>query len=213
MSSTGKQNNARKIPTVVKDQKLVARRRRQIADAAVGMFIEKGFHKTTTREMAKAAGISIGSLYEYVQNKEDVLYLVCEAIHQEMEDSLKAPGCRQRGRGQGPGGGHRGLYRRVRPDGPAHHAHLPGNKKSWTPDARRYVLEHELRITAMFTGLLQRGVEDYSLRPLNRGELELMAHNIMIIGHMWAFRRWALAKIGLQKYIDDQTALIMGQLV
>ena len=34
---------------------LVERRRRQIADAAVNLFIEKGFHKTTTRQIAKAA--------------------------------------------------------------------------------------------------------------------------------------------------------------
>ena len=38
------------IPTQVKDPDLVKRRRRQIADAAVQLFIEKGFHKTTTRK-------------------------------------------------------------------------------------------------------------------------------------------------------------------
>ncbi len=212
MSSTGKQNIARKIPTVVKDQNLVAKRRRQIADAAVGMFIEKGFHKTTTREMAKAAGISIGSLYEYVQNKEDVLYLVCEAIHQEMEDSLK-PQIALSGAGARVLDAAIGAYISVCDQMGPHITLIYQETKSLAKDAMRYVLDHELRITAMFTGLLQRGVEDYSLRPLNRGELELMAHNIMIIGHMWAFRRWALAKIGLQKYIEDQTALIMGQLV
>lgn len=212
MSSQGKQNIARKIPTVVKDQKLVAKRRRQIADAAVGMFIEKGFHKTTTREMAKAAGISIGSLYEYVQNKEDVLYLVCEAIHQEMEDSLK-PQMARSGAGARVLEAAIGAYIAVCDRMGPHITLIYQETKSLAPDARRYVLEHELRITSLFTGLLQRGVEDYSLRPLNKGELELMAHNIMIIGHMWAFRRWALANIGLKKYIDDQTALIMGQLV
>ena len=53
------------IPTQVKDPDLVKRRRRQIADAAVQLFIEKGFHKTTTRQIARAAESSIGSLYEY----------------------------------------------------------------------------------------------------------------------------------------------------
>jgi len=51
------------IPTQVKNQALVTQRRRQIVDAAVNLFIENGFHKTTTRQIAKAAGISIGSLY------------------------------------------------------------------------------------------------------------------------------------------------------
>jgi len=73
------------IPTLVKDPDLVDRRRRQITDAAVRRFIEKGFNKTTTRQIARAAKISIGSLYEYFTCKEDILYLVCDFIHSEME--------------------------------------------------------------------------------------------------------------------------------
>ena len=77
-----------KIPTQIKDQDLVQRRRSQIADAAVGLFIKKGFHKTTTRQISQEAGIAIGSLYEYVACKEDVLYLVCESIHTEVQRGL-----------------------------------------------------------------------------------------------------------------------------
>jgi AcrR family transcriptional regulator len=73
------------VPTHVKDRDLVERRRRQIVDATVKLFIEQGFHKTTTRRIARAAGFSIGTLYEYVNSKEDVLYLVCTAIHAEVE--------------------------------------------------------------------------------------------------------------------------------
>ncbi len=72
------------VPSLVKNQDLIYRRRMQIIDAAVKLFIDKGFHKTTTREIARAAGISTGLLYEYVTSKEDVLYLVCEAIHAEV---------------------------------------------------------------------------------------------------------------------------------
>ena len=78
-------NKTTDIPTHVKDQDLVQRRRLQIVDAAVKLFIEKGFHKTTTRQIARAAGFSIGTLYEYITTKEDVLYLVCVAIHDEVE--------------------------------------------------------------------------------------------------------------------------------
>ncbi|MBW2678755.1 MAG: helix-turn-helix transcriptional regulator, partial [Deltaproteobacteria bacterium] len=72
------------IPTQVKNPALVDRRRRQIVEAAAKLFIAQGFHKTTTRQIARAAGFSIGSLYEYVTSKEDVLYLVCEFIHTEV---------------------------------------------------------------------------------------------------------------------------------
>ena len=42
------------VPTQVKDPELVKRRRLQIVDAAVELFIKKGFHKTTTRQIAQA---------------------------------------------------------------------------------------------------------------------------------------------------------------
>jgi methylmalonyl-CoA mutase cobalamin-binding domain/chain len=33
-----------------------------------------------------------------------------------------------------------------------------------------------------------------ALPPLDRRALELIAHNISVLGHMWAFRRWSLAR-------------------
>ena len=55
---------------------------------AVKLFKEKGFHRTTTREIAKEAGFSIGTLYEYIRTKEDVLFLVCDSIYNEVNDRL-----------------------------------------------------------------------------------------------------------------------------
>ena len=66
------------VPTQIKNPQLVRERRRQIIDSTVELFIEHGYHKTTTRMIAKAANFSIGSLYEYVSSKEDLLYLVCK---------------------------------------------------------------------------------------------------------------------------------------
>ena len=73
------------VATQVKNPELVAQRRRQIVEAAVPLFVENGFHKTTTRQIAKAAKVSVGSMYEYVASKEDILYLVCLSIHDQVE--------------------------------------------------------------------------------------------------------------------------------
>ena len=129
MGDTSAPSQGPKIHTEVKDSDLVVRRRRQIVDAAVHLFISKGFHKTTTREIAKAAGFSIGTLYEYVNSKEDVLYLVCQAIHSEMEQRLRQAPQAWHQRGARPGGGHRGLLYGVRPDERSHPADLPGDQK------------------------------------------------------------------------------------
>lgn len=61
------------VPSNVKDPDKVRQRRAQIIRAAVQLFAEKGFHKTTTREIAQASGLSTGAVYEYVASKEDIL--------------------------------------------------------------------------------------------------------------------------------------------
>jgi len=55
---------------------LVENRHQQIVDGACRLFFKKGYHPTTTREIASACGMSIGQLYHYISCKEDVLYLV-----------------------------------------------------------------------------------------------------------------------------------------
>ena len=68
--------DSKRIPSVVKNRKLVEKRRQQIIRGACDLFVRKGFHRTTTREIARECGLSIGTMYEYIQSKEDVLYLV-----------------------------------------------------------------------------------------------------------------------------------------
>jgi len=63
------------IPTKIKSQELIDDKRQQIIKGAVLVFKEKGYHKTTVRDIAKAAEISMGSLYDYINSKEDILFL------------------------------------------------------------------------------------------------------------------------------------------
>ena len=78
------------VKSSIKDEGLIEIRRQQIVRGAVKLFKEKGFHRATTREIAQAAGFSIGTLYEYIRTKEDVLYLVCDNIYNEVMASLSS---------------------------------------------------------------------------------------------------------------------------
>jgi len=66
------------IKAQVKDAKLVDEKRRQIIAGAIQVFKRKGFHKATVREIAREAGLSLGSIYDYVSSKDDILYLFFE---------------------------------------------------------------------------------------------------------------------------------------
>lgn len=56
-----------------KDEKLHARRKREISAAASACFAAKGVRQTTMQEICAAAGISAGGLYRYFASKEDII--------------------------------------------------------------------------------------------------------------------------------------------
>lgn len=199
----------RSIPSLVKDPKLVEKRREQIVEAAVNLFISKGFHKTTTREIAKASGFSIGTLYEYIHAKEDVLYLVCDSIHSEVEKKMEQALTQSKS-------GVENLRQAIA--GFLHVMDELDDKvlliyqeiKSLPRELMRYVLQREERITGFFEQILRSAIADGSLQ-VNPEGVKLMAHNIVILGEMWVFRRWALRKhYSLSDYIKEQTNMLLS---
>lgn len=69
---------ARRVAANVKDTTLVEERRERIVRAALAVFGEKGYSAATTRDVGIRAGLTQGTLYNYVRSKEDILYLVCD---------------------------------------------------------------------------------------------------------------------------------------
>ncbi len=45
-----------------------------ILNTAANLFATKGFHRTTTKEIAQAADVSEGTLYNYFESKNDLLF-------------------------------------------------------------------------------------------------------------------------------------------
>ncbi|UCD90648.1 MAG: TetR/AcrR family transcriptional regulator [Desulfobacterales bacterium] len=198
------------ISTQVKNQDLVQQRHRQIVDAAVQLFIKHGFHKTTTRQIAKAAGVSIGSLYEYISSKEDILFLVCDAIHAEVERGVSKAMERAEE-------GSYSLTEAIREYFLVCHRMsdhillLYQETQSLPLQWRKKVLENEVRITGIFMEMLERLISSGDLPHLDERSIELVAHNISVLGHMWTFRRWFLARhYSIEDYINLQIQFILG---
>jgi TetR/AcrR family transcriptional regulator, cholesterol catabolism regulator len=194
----------REVLASVKDERLVQKRRDQMIKGAVSLFKEKGFHRTTTREIAKAAGFSIGTLYEYIRSKEDVLYLVCDSIYDHVRERLEQDLEQNKGTISSLklGVGH---YFRVIDEMQDEVLVMYQEAKSLTKDALPYVLKKEMEMAAMFESLIKSCVENGELH-LSEKQIELISHTIIVEGQMWAFRRWALQKLfTLDEYIELQT--------
>ena len=57
----------------IRNTDLVERRRGQILDAALKLFLEKGYASTTIRDICAASGVNQASLYDYIANRKDIL--------------------------------------------------------------------------------------------------------------------------------------------
>src|SRR5215217_8504245 len=61
---------------------LAAARRGQILEAARRVFAERGFRRATTREVARAAGVSEGTIYNYFEDKDALLMAILERLNE-----------------------------------------------------------------------------------------------------------------------------------
>jgi AcrR family transcriptional regulator len=62
-------------------------KRRQILDGARAVFLSRGFDAASMGEIAKAAGVSKGTLYVYFENKEELFEAI---VHQQCELQAEA---------------------------------------------------------------------------------------------------------------------------
>ena len=200
-------NDKLHVRSSIKDENKIIERRQQIIDAGVKLFKEKGFHRATTRELAKAAGFSIGTLYEYIRTKEDVLFLVCDNIFNEVtkcltdfpSDTGTIEGLKQAIR----------QYYLLIDQMPEEFTIMYQETKSLQKAAMHYILDKELEMVAIFERILKDCVEAGNL-TLSEDAIYLAANHIVVQGQSWAFRKWALQKrYTIDQYIKLQTTMFL----
>ncbi len=69
-----------------------AEKLRRIKEAAQKLFVAKGFDDTTMREIALRAGVGLGTIFLYAEDKRDLLFLTIneplQAVTQRAEDAV-----------------------------------------------------------------------------------------------------------------------------
>lgn len=196
------------IISSVKDSSLIEKRRNQIVKASIKLFKQKGFAKTTTREIAQESGFSIGTLYEYVRTKEDVLLLVFENINRNVFERLrevidvKEPSIENL---IGVIDSYIRLIDRLQEEILILYQEL----KSLPQEQREAVLQKELEMVDMVKEAIMKSVPS----TIEEKDAMLLANNIFVQGHMWSFRRWTIQKqFTLEEYIEKQIEFVLGAL-
>jgi len=192
------------IRTFSSDKALVEERRNHIVRCSTKVFTKKGYDRTNMRELAKACEMSAGALYHYFGSKEEILYSIINSATSEQAGSMEdwanelatvSPTI--------------ALVELMRKFYKWHDNNqditLFGYQetKNLPDNARQSIFDSEAHILAVFEKLLTRGIKQ---GEFNIDDPKLIAHDIVILGHAWAFRRWHLRKHWTFKtYVKKQT--------
>jgi TetR/AcrR family transcriptional regulator, cholesterol catabolism regulator len=64
------------------------RRREELIEIACAVFAERGFDGATLQEIADRFGVLKGSLFHYIDNKDDLLFAIIEGVYQGAEEAI-----------------------------------------------------------------------------------------------------------------------------
>jgi AcrR family transcriptional regulator len=188
----------------------VAHRRTELIDVATKMFLERGFHNTSIRDIVRACSFNVASLYMYVSSKEDILYLVAQDlmnnIAQKLSQTVLDPESPERSLEIGFASycqivskfrrQIRLLYREV--------GFLPSEPRS-------HVVATVSSVISYFESIVDKGIESGVFRKV---PARLAGLDVMYIAHMIALHTREVRAMGdLEDYINFQLDSIFAGLL
>lgn len=201
---------AKKTATLIRDPALLQQKREAIADAAFELFLEEGFHRTTTRAIARRAGVSAGAPFTYFKDKEDILFYIVSKEQDLAEERLVNVLSRQIAEATRTGADPEAVFKTVLAtflraiDEMRRFILLAYQEtKSLNTEARQALIAREKRIQALLGEAIRYGAEQGRFTADN---IALKAHSIMVLAHAWAIRHWAF--VGDLQSIDDYLAFV-----
>ena len=206
MKAAATKIKARRVVAASKNTQLVRDRRMQLVGAAIEVFAEKGFHATTVRDIGRVSRLTQGTIYNYVRSKEDILFLVCDRIVTEYQDSVRRALAVE-------GDAIARLRAALRGIVGVMHEHqdtiLLLYHESHNLDRRslRTILARVHEFIESFQRLLAEANEE---KRLQITDVRLSANIVTYLPTMLALRRWALPKdLTSEQIIDDTVGFML----
>jgi AcrR family transcriptional regulator len=195
----------KKPSVLIRDRDLLQQKREGVAEAAFELFLKEGFHRTTTRDIARRAGVSAGAPFTYFKDKEEILFYIVSKEQDRAGEQLLSALSRQIAEATRTGADPEEVFKKVLAtflraiDEMRRFVLLAYQEtKSLNAEARHALIAREQRLQALLSEAIRYGAERGRFAQDN---IALKAHNIMVLGHAWATRYWAFA--GVLESIED----------
>jgi AcrR family transcriptional regulator len=170
-------------------------KRRQIFDGACEVIGREGYAATTMRKVAKAAGLPLSSIYQYIDTKEDLLFMITSTCMEEIFDYMHAE-----------------LLSEGSPEEKMQHAveayvkYISKNRRyinlvyretrALSRQNREKVFDHERRFTLLWEKIINDGNKQGAF---DAQKSRLAAHLIYFVCNLWSLRYWAV-----QDYTEEE---------
>ncbi len=186
---------------------LIQLRRGQIIVAAIELFGERGYHATAIRDIAKRADISIGTIYQYVTDKEDVLFL---ALIEVLDSYLRRIPSALEGLNEPLKRFHAAVaaYCAVNDEKTAATVLAYRETASLRKARRNLIKQKEIETNKLIAAC----IEDCIAAGLfMKVDVELFTYQIVMFCHAWALKAWRFRKLmSLQDYIERGLDLMLN---
>ena len=160
------------------------------------------------RDLAKACEMGAGTLYHYFGSKGELLYLIINTATSKQREVIETCGRNLSGLSATDA-----LTELIRTLFRWHHENqdvtlfIYQETKNLPKEAQQTIFDSERRIIDVFEQILKSGIESGEFKT---NDVSLIAHNIIVLGHAWALRRWYLAKHwSFESYVEAQTQGIL----
>lgn len=179
--------------------------RAHIAACALPLFAQFGYHATPVRAIAEAAGLSVGSIFNYFPEKEDILQFILDHSQEQAEravvDVQATLGAVDRGRD--PIEFFLSVYRVfvLAIDQIRRFTLLAYQEtKSLKPELRDPLLDRERRFGELLKRAAQPAIE---AGRFSSAALDLKVQTLIVLAHAWSVRHWAYRQYAS---VDDYLA-------
>lgn len=186
-------------------------RTRQLLTAAARLMERDGFHGVSMQALAEEASVSVGLIYRYFGNKDELLLAVIVNVLNAFAAQVPAA---IEGAGDDPVERIAAAFRTHCEVIDEHrHAAVLTYRESGTlsTEGRNKIKQMEIDTSEPLRTAIRSGVDSGALADV---DVDLATHDLLLMAHGWALKHWHLERtMQFDDYVAKQTALLLSALL
>ena len=182
-------------------------RTRQLLDATATLMQQKGSYNVSMKAIADQAGLSVGLIYRYYDNKEALVRAVIVGVLDQMTHALSdvlEPSDDPVRRVAAAFTAYAGVIRDNRQAAllTYRETHMLDN------DSQRLVMDMEVQTAEPLRLAAQEAVDVGLFRDL---DVDVFSYDLLVIAHSWALKHWYYAeRMGFEEFVAKQLAFVLA---